>query len=179
MTPSQRILYLLSAASLALSALTLTAAPVTPQRRIDNTLRGNRLRTTGKAKDAILGIHRAPVLQYDTLRTPSREEIQVSGYDKPLRTNRETFLVTNSTARHIAGISITITYMDMQGRQLHARTDTLTADIPEGETRMIHLSTWDPQHSYYYHRGQQPRTANVTPYDILARINFILFSIDK
>ena len=67
----------------------------------------------------------------------------------------------------------------MQGRQLHARTDTLTADIPEGETRMIHLSTWDSQHSYYYHRGQQPRTANVTPYDILARINFILYSIDK
>lgn len=180
MRPSHRILTVFSAICI---TLTLTCDAVcasgTSQRRPDNTIHGGRLRTTPQARDAILGIQRAPEQKYDTLRTPSREEIQLSGYDKPLRTNRETILVTNSTPRPVDGVSVTIKYTDMQGRQLHERTDTLHTDIPSGETRMLHLRTWDTQHSYYYHRGQQPRTANVTPYDIIARINFILHPVDK
>lgn len=142
-------------------------------------MRNGRLRPTGHARDAIFGIQRAPELKFDTLFIPAREDVQLSGYDKPLRTNRETILVTNSTQRTVGGLSVTISYMDMKGRQLHERTDTLPADIPPGETRMLHLPTWDTQHSYYYHRGQQPRTANVTPYDITARINFILHPVEK
>lgn len=180
MRPSHRILTAFSAICMALTlSCHAISGTVTSQRRPDNTTRSGKLRPTSQARDAILGIRRAPEVKYDTLRTPSREDIQLSGYDKPLRTPRETILVTNSTPRPVSGLSVTITYTDMQGRQLHERTDTLRADIPAGETRMLRLPTWDTQHSYYYHRGQQPRTANVTPYDIVARINFILHPIDK
>ena len=178
MRPSHRILTAFSAILIiiAVSGEAISAS-LTAQRRPDNTLHGGRLRTTGHVRDAIFGIQRAPELKFDTVFIPTREDVQLSGYDKPLRTNRETILVTNSTQRPVGGLSVTIKYMDMQGRQLHERTDTLPADIPPGETRMLHLMTWDTQHSYYYHRGQQPRTANVTPYDITARINFILHPV--
>lgn len=146
--------------------------------RPENTTRGNRLRPTGKAMDSILGIERIPAQKYDTIRTISRDDIQLSGYDKPLRTSRETILVTNSTAQPVGGLAVTIKYMDMQGRQLHERTDTVMAEIPGCATRMVHLSTWDSQHSYYYHRGQRPRTAGVTPYDISARVSFILIPVE-
>ena len=71
-------------------------------------------------------------------------------------------------------MALTLTYTDMQGRQLHQRTDTLPASIPAGHTRMLRLATWDTQHSYYYHRGQKPRTANVTPYDITCHVDFMV-----
>lgn len=180
MRPSKSILRAFSVVLIiiALSGEVISAS-LTGQRRPDNTIRSGRLRTTGHARDAIFGIQRAPELKFDTVFIPAREDVQLSGYDKPLRTNRETILVTNSTPRTVGGLSVTIKYMDMQGRQLHERTDTLRADVPPGETRMLRLATWDTQHSYYYHRGQQPRTANVTPYDIVARINFILHPVDK
>ena len=158
MKPSRRILT-------AFLAISLT----TPALCADNTLRGRKLRAGSRAMRSGL-----TVTPPDTVRAPSRDSIQASGYDKPLRTNRETLLITNAGTTPLEGLSLTISYFDMQGRQLHERTDTLKTRVPPGSTRMIHLSTWDRQHSYYYHRGQKPRTANVTPYDIRCRINFIL-----
>lgn len=141
----------------------------------DNTLRKRPLKVTVDAKESMRKTPR-PAVVFDTLRNPSRDSIAASGYDKPLRTNRETVLITNSTSRRVGGVAVTLDYFDMQGRQLHSRTDTLPADIPAGETRMLRMSTWDQQHSYYYHRGQIPRTANVTPYDVKCRFDFILLS---
>lgn len=136
----------------------------------DNTIRGKRLKV---APDAVLQ-HSSLGEPLDTLREPSAASVSVSGYDKPLRTPRETMLVTNSTGSEIRTLALTVTYLDMQGRQLHRRTDTIPAIIPSGETRMIHLSTWDTQHSYYYHLGRHPRTANVTPYDVRCDVLFVL-----
>lgn len=140
----------------------------------DNTLRGKKLRITSATRDAVNGIKVSPAAPTDTLCNPSRDSIQASGYDKPLRTNRETILITNSTCRPLRSVALTLTYTDMQGRQLHQRTDTMPAAIPAGHTRMLRLATWDTQHSYYYHRGQKPRTANVTPYDITCHVDFMV-----
>lgn len=88
---------------LPLTALLLTAvsllSPPAPPVRADNTLRGKRLTLSSSSRDAIAGIKISPVTPSDTLRNPSRDSIQASGYDKPLRTNRETLLITNATAR--------------------------------------------------------------------------------
>ena len=163
---------------LPLTVLLLTAvsllSPPAPPVRADNTLRGKRLTLSSSSRDAIAGIKISPVTPPDTLRNPSRDSIQASGYDKPLRTNRETLLITNATARRLSGLALTLTYTDLQGRQLHRRTDTLHTDIPSGHTRMLRLATWDTQQSYYYHRSRCPRTANVTPYDVTCHIDFIL-----
>ena len=143
----------------------------------DNTLRGNRLKASGRNMYPLTAA--SPQPQPDTLRLPVSPTITVSGYDKPLRSYRETLLLTNGTEREVLSIALTIIYIDMQGRQLHQRTDTLTAKIPSGETRMVRMSSWDTQHSYYYHRGQRPRTANVTPYDISCRVEFITLKPEK
>lgn len=140
----------------------------------DDTLRGRRLKVTDKARNAQYGTTARPVEHFDTVYAPSRDIVKLSGYDKPLHTNRETILLSNDTPDTIRGLALTITYTDMQGRQLHERTDTLRAEIPSGSTRMLNISTWDTQYSYYYNRSRIPRTANVTPYDVSCRIRFIL-----
>ncbi|MDE6371258.1 MAG: FxLYD domain-containing protein [Duncaniella sp.] len=109
----------------------------------------------------------------DTLRLPPRDSITLSGYDKPLRTTHETLLVTNSTSRPVTGIGLTVNYLDMQGRQLHSRTDTLLIAVPPGETRMLRFPSWDRQQSYYYHLGPEPRSSRFTPYTISIRTDFI------
>lgn len=164
--------------ALLLTAVSLISPPVQSV-RADNTLRGKRLTLSSSARDAIAGIKVSPTTPPDTLRNPSRDSIQASGYDKPLRTNRETLLITNATTRHLCGLALTLSYTDMQGRRLHERTDTLRTDIPPGRTHMLRLATWDTQQSYYYHRSRQPRTANVTPYDISCHIDFILLLPDS
>lgn len=142
----------------------------------DNTLRGKGLKSVPEALNPAMTINvSSPEL--DTVREPENSLIVLSGYDKPLRTSRETMLVTNNAPRETRSLAFTITYLDMDGRQLHERTDTLKASIPAGETRMVKFSTWDTQHSFYYHLGQRPRTARVTPYSIRARVNFVVLQM--
>lgn len=140
----------------------------------DDTRRRGRLRPIPEALNPAL-LTSTPPLVYDTVREAPDTLVSLSGYDKPLRTSRETFLVTNRSDRTLHGMALTITYLSTDGRQLHERTDTIGVSVPAGETRMARISTWDTQHSYYYVLGQQPRTANVTPYTVTSRIHFLLY----
>ena len=155
--------YSLHLLTLLLMSATLAAAP-------DNTLRGRHLRLSPKA----LSGTEASIAEADTLRTPASDVITLSGYDKPLQSSYEAFLLTNHTSNHAERVALTITYYDLSGRQLHERSDTLPVAVPPGETRLMKISTWDTQRSYYYHKGKRPRTAHVTPYSIRARVDFVL-----
>lgn len=137
----------------------------------DNTLRGRRLHPRVKMADSAT---RQP--QADTLRLPDRAMIELTGYDKPLRSAYESFLLTNLTAHQLRSLAVTLDYYDMEGHQLHQRCDTIPIAVPAGETRMIKLSTWDTQRSYYYHQGRKPATPRVTPYSIRARVDFVTFT---
>ena len=143
----------------------------------DNTLRGGRLRPAPKVLTG--GTTEYTATAADTLREPAREAVELSGYDKPLRSSRETFLLTNHTGRPIDRMAVTISYYDINGRQLHERCDTLPVSVPSEATRLVRLATWDTQRSYYYHLGQRPRTSNVTPYTIRARIGFVTFAPER
>lgn len=169
MKPSKRILKALSAILFLFLLIAASSHVIT---RADDTRRGKRLKLSADTRNVLNGIT-PPTIVADTLWQPSRDSIQVSGYDKPLRTSRETFLLTNATSRTLLGVAITVSYLDMQGRPLHERTDTLSTSIPSGDTRMLHIYTWDSQHSYYYHRGKKPHTANVTPYDVRFHVDFV------
>lgn len=137
----------------------------------DNTLRGRRLHPRVKMAD-----NATLLTQTDTLRLPDRAMIELTGYDKPLRSAYESFLLTNLTAHQLRSLAVTLDYYDMEGRQLHQRCDTIPIAVPAGETRMIKLSTWDTQRSYYYHQGRKPATPRVTPYSIRARVDFVTFT---
>lgn len=159
----------------ALITTAVTAALLLPATsEADNTLRGNKLKPKREMLDPNYS-NCPPTLATDTVRLPDKGMIELSGYDKPLRTSRETMLVTNLSDRGLHSMAITINYVDMQNRQLHTRTDTINADVPAGETRMVKVATWDTQHSYYYHAGQQPRTSYVTPYDVRVKVEFAVF----
>ena len=59
------------------------------------------------------------------------------GYEKTLRSTRETVFVTNRSSRPTAALRFTINYYDAQGRLLHSRKVRAAAEIPPGETRRL------------------------------------------
>jgi len=83
--------------------------------------------------------------------TVSPDSITIADYDKPLRSNYETFFVTNRHSRTIVRITIDIDYIDMNGSQLHSRSVTVECEIPPGATRQLHTRAWDRQKAFYHH----------------------------
>lgn len=115
----------------------------------------------------------AVVELYDTL-TPREGDIVCSGYDKPNRANRETFFVTNNTTDTVSELNLTFTYFDLQGRQLHSATHSVTVLLPPGETRNVSVRSWDSNNSFHYELSPAPKRRASTPYRVRSRINFLL-----
>lgn len=86
--------------------------------------------------------------------------VAVAGYEKPLRSRRETIHVTNlDTIRPLRLLSLDISYLDIDGNQLHQRKIDLECDIPPHATKMIDFRSWDVQNRFYYSGGPRPRVA--------------------
>lgn len=116
----------------------------------------------------------APVAaRHDTV-TVTRGVLTVSGYEKPLRSTRESALFSNHSERPIRGLSLDLSYTDMKGRELHRRSVKLECDIPPHATRQIYWPTWDRQFTFYYHRSPKPRRGLATPYNVSCRVDTIL-----
>lgn len=93
------------------------------------------------------------------------DAVEFYGYEKTLRSMRETVFVTNRSARTIAALRFTIRYYDAQGRLLHSRIVNTSAEIPPGETRRVDFPSWDKQCTFYYSGSPRPRTSAI-PYSI-------------
>lgn len=104
----------------------------------------------------------------DTLAANPDSLITFSGYDKTLRSHKETILAFNGSKDTVTALTIMITYLDMQGHQLHVRRVTLHQPLPPGERRMFTFASWDKQNSYYFHRSEPGRLRyqSVTPYRV-------------
>ena len=115
----------------------------------------------------------------DTLHTPEAA-VTITGYDKPLRSMRETFFVVNNTGRRLTAVKVTLTYHDMQGHQLHVSSHEIACDIPGGETRNASVPSWDRQRSFYYHlnRPWRPRTT-ATAFTVSATVDYAVCLPDK
>ncbi len=111
----------------------------------------------------------------DTVTADPGSYVRLSGYDKPLTASKETMHVTNLATKPIAGLTLSISYLDMQDRQLHRVTRSVKCDIPAGETRIIEFPSWDRQKSFYYRHSAKPRR-QATPYDITITVDSILLS---
>lgn len=105
----------------------------------------------------------APV---DTLDASLLDSIALTGYDKPLRSRRESLFVTNATDVRITGLTLSIDYYDMKGAELHHREVVVPADIPPGATRQITFPSWDHQLTFVYYRSE--RSAKGVLYKIAA-----------
>lgn len=116
------------------------------------------------------------VNSYDTVIVATKKidsnipKITLAGYDKPLRSNRETMFVTNLTNNPVKGLRLELNYYDLHGNKLHSRQCDIDCDIPAGETRQISLKSWDVQHSFVYRLSTRPKHADATPYDVVCNI---------
>lgn len=109
-------------------------------------------------------------LPLDTILSPGTLVI-VSGYEKPLRSLRETMHVTNlDSLRPLKSLSVDIVYLDVDSVQVHHRQLDLDCDIPPGETKMIAFRSWDVQNRFYYIGGPEPRS-DAYPFSI--RLNVL------
>lgn len=134
------------------------------------TLSASADKTTRKGLKAITV--KEQTVKTDSIDTfvPSPGMIRLSGYDKPLRSYKESIYATNASRRVLSYINIEITYFDESGRQMHKRNVKLNVHIPAGETRQITFSSWDKQRNLYYIKSGKPRTSDGTPYSISAQV---------
>lgn len=117
----------------------------------------------------------APAAACDTIWAPPRDSVAVAGFEKTLRSTRESMYVTNYTSGPVEGIGIEITYTDMNDRMLHKASHHVGDGIPWGETRMIEVPSFDRQGLYYYHRSPVPqRTSQATPFKVRVAVLYIL-----
>lgn len=104
------------------------------------------------------------------LGTP--DSIRLSGFDKPLRSRKETFFATNKSSRTVSEMAITLEYTDMAGRQLHRRHLRVRRTIGPGQTQHISIPTWDIQQSFYYTRSEKPKRVNqATPFNVAISVD--------
>lgn len=89
-----------------------------------------------------------------------------SGYDKLLRSTKESFFVSNRTDSPVSRLIFNIEYLDMNRRTLDSRTDSVEIKLPPGGTRRVDIPSWDRQKTFYYYRSPQPKTAQATPYRV-------------
>lgn len=119
----------------------------------------------------------APIMA-DTIGADSaRACVRFSGFEKTLRSRRESVHATNLLAADtIAAIEIEIEYLDLKGRQLHSRTISVDCEIPPGQTRMVDFPSWDKQQVWHYRLSKPPRSeAQATPFDVrIAPISLVV-----
>ncbi|MCM1092359.1 MAG: hypothetical protein NC421_00210 [Lachnospiraceae bacterium] len=124
--------------------------------------------TRGKLKAAVKDNAEFKIEEVDTLQVIPADSLSVSGYDKALRSGRESLRVANRYSRRVGGVVIDIVYRGVNGGEmLHARRLRLSCDIPSGETRQLEWSAWDKQNRYYYHDTRvTPRSVKAVPYQV-------------
>ena len=114
----------------------------------------------------------APEAELEAIAEPEAHIIDINGYDKPLRSRRETFFATNNGKQDVGAIAFTIRYYDNKQRMLHSASHNIKAEIPAGETRQLSVPSWDKQLNFYYSRSAAPKsTTPATPYDVTITID--------
>ncbi len=104
---------------------------------------------------------------FDTVFTAADSaQIIFSGYEKTLRSTKESFFVNNRTDSLIDRLIIAISYKDMSGRELDRRTAEIDITVEPAATRRVDLPAWDKQKVFYYYLSPAPRSGRATPYKV-------------
>ena len=135
-----------------------------------NTTRQGRLKPVAEAREH-------PVREVTVVDTASADSIVIDRYDKPLRSLRETFFVTNHYSDTVVSLRLMLRYDAVDGTMLHSRRATINCDVPPGETRQLYLTAWDRQFTYYYNDTRIcPKSAKAVPYTVVLTPETVGFS---
>lgn len=107
-------------------------------------------------------------IENDTSISPITSElgkVRFAGYEKEPNANKESFILINPTNKTITGFRVKIDYLDMKERMLHSRTIDEKCEVPGEESRKFDIQSWDPQRTYYYYLGNEPKKV-ATPYKV-------------
>ena len=99
--------------------------------------------------------------------------IKITSYDKPLRSLRETFFVTNLSATDtLTRLMVSLTYLSVSdSAMLHSRSASLSCEIPPLQTRQLYLVAWDRQYTYYSENTRiRPSGTRAIPYRTRIRV---------
>lgn len=155
---------------LILAALLLGAALTTGGRNTRTTRSGlHRIPEPVEADTAaaVATVESAVIVRPDSTR------LKIRGYDKPLRSRRESFFVVNTDTCGFDTLYLTLTYYDSAGRMLHRRSVAVRADVPAGETRNVGIPSWDRQYAFYYYLSPRPARAAATPYRVTVSVDSV------
>lgn len=156
--------------AIAATLLLIVACCMPTDARVRTTRRGLKKQSTTAVTPAV------DTISCDTITAPTDTMLTLSGFEKKLRSAKESMFVTNNTTSTVVAITFTIEYTDSRGRQLHKREVKVGCDIPSGETRQVLFTSWDRQNSFYYYRSSKPRRADGTPFKTTCRIDTIVTS---
>lgn len=108
---------------------------------------------------------------YDTIVVEKSDSVvRLTGYEKPREASRETVFAQNLTDRNLEALDIEISYLTIDGKELHRRTVSLAAQIPAGERRMLTFKSWDVNRMFYYHVNVPNTSRQATPYRVELRV---------
>lgn len=134
----------------------------------------------GKPRAQVQPAERVAAAVADTC-VPMQGAVAVSGFDKTLRSMRESFFITNNAADSatLVWLRLTIDYRDGAGRQLHRRSVRLRCDVPAGQTRRADITAWDRQNVYYYKKSEPGRRviAAAAPFDVAIRVDSAAYTV--
>lgn len=152
-----------------LTAISAAAVPAQNMRRS----------TPPKARRAVVNTPAERfVVEYDTVAAPPADSIAVDGFEKPLRSMRESMTIHNNTSRAVEAVELDMVYTDTGGRMIHRARHTVSAAVPAGESRRIDVPTFDSSATFYYRHSKRPRyTSHATPFDVDVTVIYITHPI--
>ncbi len=149
--------------------LAMLVLPIEAQRTTRRKLKAAKIESTVEQATTIVD-----TVIPNTLEAPA---VSIKGYDKPLRSRRETFFASNNGKREICALAYTIRYYDTQDRLLHSASHNTSCIIPAGETRQLSIRSWDIQNAFYYRLSTVPeRAAQATPYNVKISVDTVFLS---
>ncbi len=122
-------------------------------------------RTTRRGLRPVPAESREAVVAGDTIAV-AEGDFTLAGFEKPLRSRRESFFVTNNTDHDIISLRVRLIYYDLDDRMLDTRTVDATVDVASGETSRVYIRAWDLQDVFYYYRSARPRSGVATPFKV-------------
>lgn len=107
-------------------------------------------------------------------------QIELSGYDKPLRSNKESIFITNKRDDAILkSVVLQLMYFDMSGRQIHSARQSINCDIASGSTENVTFPSWDKQNVYYFVDSPRPRSSSATPYKVKIAVVVAMYATNS